>query len=191
MSEQNPFKPEVEQKSSSPELEKTIDRRELAQEKSAAEADQSQKLREARSEIEKQIDSKQEALKNLHSNEVDDGNKSTPPVSADLKKMGLKRELKNLRKQLKPSDRLVSRVIHQPLVRVVSDVSAKTISRPSGLLGGGFLAFLGSSSYYLFAKHVGIKYNYLIFTMLFIVGFILGLLIEAIVWATHSRKKTS
>ena len=84
----------------------------------------------------------------------------------------------------------MSRVIHQPVVRVTSEAIGKTVSRPSGLLGGGLVALMGTSIYLYLANHLGFKYNYGVFLCLFVVGFGLGLVLELAVYlATASRRK--
>lgn len=110
-------------------------------------------------------------------------------INRDLKKVTLQRELTQIRRHLTKSERALSKVIHQPVVRAVSEASSKTISRPSGLLGGGVLAFLGTSGYLLLAKNQGFsRYNYAIFLILFLAGFVIGMILELIVWtAMRSR----
>lgn len=110
-------------------------------------------------------------------------------ISRDLKHITLQRELQAIRRKLPAPERVLSRVIHQPVVRVVSEAAGKTVSRPSGLLGGGLVALLGTTSYLYFAKHMGFRYNYVIFLALFAGGFAIGVILEFIVWAaTRSRR---
>jgi hypothetical protein len=107
-----------------------------------------------------------------------------------MKTTTLKRELKNIRHQESLPERTLSRIIHQPVVRVVSEGAAKTVSRPSGLLGGGLLAFLGSGSYFVLAKYVGFSYNYSVSLMFFVGGFVLGLGLELLVhFMTNSHRQ--
>jgi len=117
--------------------------------------------------------------------------KDTPRfVNRELKKVTLRRELQHIRRKLPASQRALSRVIHQPAIRVVSEGVGKTASRPSGLLGGGIVALLGTSSYLYLAKHIGFKYNYGVFLALFVAGFALGIALEFLVYlATSSRRK--
>jgi hypothetical protein len=89
-----------------------------------------------------------------------------------------KREIKTLQKQESFSERTFSRVIHQPAVRVLSEVASSTVSRPSGLLGGGLMAFMGSGSYLVLAKYLHFTYNYSVSLLLFAGGFVIGLLLE-------------
>lgn len=110
-------------------------------------------------------------------------------VNRELKQATLQRELTHIRRHLSAPQRQLSKVIHQPVVRKVSEVSSKTVSRPSGLLGGSLLAFIGSSGYLYLAKHQGFRYNYGFFLALFFGGFLVGLTLELLVWtATHSRR---
>jgi hypothetical protein len=115
---------------------------------------------------------------------------SRSAVSREMKTTTLRRELKNFRRQESLPERTLSRVIHQPIVRAVSEGAAKTVTRPSGLLGGGLLAFLGSSSYFVLAKYIGFSYNYSVSLLLFVGGFVLGLALELLVhFMTSSRRQ--
>jgi hypothetical protein len=113
------------------------------------------------------------------------------PPSSSLKTTQSKQAIKRLQHRESAPSRALSKVIHQPAIRAVSETAGKTISRPSGLLGGGIVAFIGSSVYLYFTKHVGVPYNYFIFTLLFVGGFVFGLLLEFIVWSlTTARRRT-
>lgn len=109
-------------------------------------------------------------------------------IDRNLRQISLSRELKQIRRRLPASDRALSRIIHQPAIRVISGTTAKSLSRPSGLLGGGLMAFVGTSGYLYLAKHIGFTYNYVIFFGLFIGGFLLGLLLELVVWSLTARR---
>jgi len=111
-------------------------------------------------------------------------------LNRELKQIALRRELKQIQRQLPAPQRALSRLIHQPVVRAVSEGAGKTVSRPSGLLGGGLVALLGTSGYLYLAKHIGFQYNYNIFLLLFVGGFGLGLVLEFVVYLfTSSRRK--
>lgn len=108
-------------------------------------------------------------------------------VSKDMKQAGQYRALRHVRSQLSIPNRALSRLVHQPAVRTVSEVGAKTVSRPSGLLGGGFFAFIGSLSYLFMASHVGFRYNYTVFLLFFVGGFVIGLVLELVVRLARVR----
>lgn len=111
-------------------------------------------------------------------------------VNRELRQITLRRELKNIRRKLPAPQRALSKVIHQPVIRATSEVAGKTVSRPSGLLGGGVVALTGTSLYLYLANHIGFTYNYGVFLVLFAAGFVLGLLIEFLVnVAFKSRHK--
>lgn len=104
---------------------------------------------------------------------------STPQhINRELKSITLQRELSHIRRRLPAMQRSFSKVIHQPAVRAVSEVASRTVSRPSGLLGGGLLACFGSGGYLYLAKHIGFTYNYGVAMLLFAAGFILGVILE-------------
>lgn len=98
-----------------------------------------------------------------------------------LKADAYKRSLKNIRANLKTPDKIMSRIVHQPVVDTVSNAAAKTVARPSVLLGGGIGAFLGSAALLYLSKHNGFTYNYTAIFVLFIGGFFLGALAELLI----------
>ena len=111
-------------------------------------------------------------------------------VNRELRQITLRRELQQIRRKLPAPQRVLSRVIHQPVVRVVSEGVGKTVNRPSGLLGGGLVALVGTSGYLYLAKHLGFEYNYGVFLVLFAAGFLVGLGLEFLVYlAMASRRR--
>lgn len=114
--------------------------------------------------------------------EVDSQEKATdsprPYVDRQLKTMAYSRLLIRARKQLNPLERPLSRLIHQPIVDNISEAAAKSIGRPSAILGGGIAALVGTAAYYYMAKHYGYEYSYFVFIALLAAGFLSGLLTE-------------
>lgn len=109
-------------------------------------------------------------------------------VTRELKQITLQRELLHIRRKLPRPQRALSKVVHQPVVRAASEAAGKTVSRPSGLLGGGLVALLGTSGYLYLAHHRGFRYNYLVFLILFAGGFIVGLVLELLVHLATRRR---
>ncbi len=109
-------------------------------------------------------------------------------VTAELKDMAYQRAITRVRRQLSPVARNFSKVIHQPAVDALSEATAKTIGRPSGILGGGILALAGTTIYYYIAKHYGYEYNFGIFLLLLAAGFAVGWLAEFLVRTMHGHK---
>lgn len=109
-------------------------------------------------------------------------------INRELKNITLAKELSFIRRRLPTNERILSKIIHQPVVRVISESTSKTVSRPSGLLGGGIVAFIGTTAYVIFTHYIGVPYNYSLFIIFFVGGFIIGLILEFIIWAVISRK---
>lgn len=111
-------------------------------------------------------------------------------IDSQLKQITARREIKHIQRKEKAPVRSFSKLIHAPVVRQASEVAGQTVSRPSGLLGGGAVALLGTSGYLYLANHMGFPYNYGVFLALFAGGFALGLIIELIVHlVTVNRRK--
>ncbi|MDB5170855.1 MAG: hypothetical protein JWO35_549 [Candidatus Saccharibacteria bacterium] len=113
-------------------------------------------------------------------------------INRELKNITLKRELNQIQRKLPAPKRALSKIVHQPVIRAVSETAGKTVSRPSGLLGGGLVAFLGTSGYLYLAKHLGFEYNSFVFVALFAGGFVVGLVLELLVHlATAGHRKNA
>lgn len=111
-------------------------------------------------------------------------------VDAQLKDIKLARLLTSVRKQLNAPDKLLSRVVHAKAVETVSAAAEKTVARPIGLLGGGISALLGSSYVFYMARHYGFRYNFLLFILLFIGGYLVFSILE-LVFRVVTRTKYS
>jgi hypothetical protein len=149
------------------------------------------KLEQARAEAE-QSASEKDPIKQLEAHEKASEAPQPTHVNRQLKSITLRRELQQIRRKESAPQRALSRIIHQPVIRAVSEATGKTISRPSGLLGGGLVALIGTSGYLYYAKHMGFQYNYFVFTALFVGGFAIGLVLELLVWlATSSRRHSN
>jgi hypothetical protein len=110
-------------------------------------------------------------------------------IDQALKYVSRNQQLKNIQGNLSPRQKTLSKVIHQKAISTISEGASKTVTRPSGLLGGGILAFAGTLAYYYISRHAGLKFNYTIYVALFIIGFAVGIVGEiAIRIALHKRK---
>lgn len=102
-------------------------------------------------------------------------------VDKNLKKKAYQKELHRIQTHLPKRQRAFSKVIHNKTVEAVSEVSGKTVARPSGLLGGGIVAFIGTLGLVIISRYLGFSYNFFVFLALLVGGFFLGLLIELVV----------
>jgi len=114
---------------------------------------------------------------------------TTGYVNRELKDMAFKRSLNTARRHMNAPAKVMSKVIHNPVVEKVSEVAGETVARPSGLLGGGIFALIGTSILLWVTKHYGYTYNYLVFFILFIAGFAIGMTVELVFRAFVRRSK--
>ena len=137
----------------------------------------------------------QERAKSL--NEVRVEREETTPevprvaIDRSVKEAARRRVMRRVQRQLRPDERLLSKFTHNPVVDAASRAAEKTVARPSGLLGGSIFAFVGSSAYLWIARHYGYEYNYLLFLILVIGGFGLGMLAELLLHSVRRPKRHS
>lgn len=154
-----------------------------------AEVDPGQLAAEARRSITETAGQHHNALKHLETTEEAPKLHTAARPSRDHQKATLQRELRAIRRKLPRSEQMLSRIVHQPVVRVVSQAAGATISRPSGMLGGGLVALIGTSGYLYLAKHLGFSYNYFVFLALFAAGFVVGLILELLVFLVFTARR--
>lgn len=99
-------------------------------------------------------------------------------VNHQLKSMSYDRAMTRVRKHLSAPSRAFSKVLHSPLVDKPSELASKTIARPSGMLGGGLVAMVGTLLLFWIVNRYGYEYNYLLIGVFFVSGMTLGLLAE-------------
>ena len=113
-------------------------------------------------------------------------------VTKHIKNERYKTSLSHIRQNLQPTQKIFSKVIHQPTIETISEVGAKTIARPSGLLGGGLVALFFSLALIILARRIGFVVPNSIFAITFVIGFCLGILVEIILSSLRKiRGKTS
>lgn len=113
----------------------------------------------------------------------------THRINHELKSIAYDRTLIRVRKDLSPPERLLSTVMHHPVIDAASEFAAKTAGRPVSLLSGSLLAFIGTTLYLWLARRYGLPYNYLVFALLFAGGFIVGLCLELVAMAIRKRRR--
>lgn len=100
-------------------------------------------------------------------------------ITKKIKAEQYKQTIKQLQQRLPKGERTFSTFVHRPSVEAISEIGAKTVARPSGILGGALFALIGSTAVLLVARRVGFEVPNSIFAVLFICGFIGGLVAEA------------
>lgn len=137
-----------------------------------------EKLDDIRHEAKAEALSRDEILSAQTEKDPPAGGEATGLINKELKGMAYSRTMTRIRKDLPLPERAFSRIIHNRAVESVSELGAKTLARPSGVLMGGLFAFVGSSVFLWVSKYYGYEYNFLMFSALFIAGFFLGLALE-------------
>lgn len=119
----------------------------------------------------------------------DDESNSFAGVQHSLKSTAYARTLAKTQQKLSKPARTFSRIAHNPVIDKISSAGAETVARPSGLLGGSLCAFLGSLIVLYYSKHYGFRYNYLTLFVLFVGGYLIGAIIELLIWFMSGRKR--
>ncbi len=168
---------------SSPEISQQLDSRELSShEKNHGSKEQVEaiaKMAEKHAIAGKEVS----AGENEHTN-----NQHPAMIGKHLKDMAFSRALTRARKKLSTPSRVFSRFVHLAPIDKASEVLGKTVARPSGMLGGAIIAFLGTSALLWITRHYGYEYNYLLVIILFAMGMAVGLLGEVLLKAFRKSK---
>lgn len=151
-----------------------------AQEKAGENLAQIQELARAEAQESQSITTEQEAP-------PDDD--SLLGMQQSLKNTSYARTLAKTRQKLPKAARSFSKIVHNNVVDTVSNVSAQTIARPSGVLGGSISAFIGSIVVLYYSRHYGFAYNYFLLFVLFVGGFLIGASLELAIWFFYGRKQ--
>lgn len=102
-------------------------------------------------------------------------------VHQQLKTNAYAQTLRTIQRRLPRAEQAFSKVIHNRRVEAASEFAAKSVARPSGILGGAICAFIGSALLVYLTRHYGFVYNYTMFILFFVGGFGVGLLAELVV----------
>ncbi len=94
--------------------------------------------------------------------------------------------LASVQRKLNPISRNFSQVIHTPVVEKTSEALESTVARPSVLLGSTWTALIVGTIFYLTARHYGYTLSGSELLFSFVVGALLGLVLEG---AWHSLER--
>lgn len=104
------------------------------------------------------------------------------------KKSAYKKELKKVRAQLPKRSQSFSKFVHSPVVEKVSDVAAKTVLRPSVLIGGSIVGISLGLVVYIVARYYGYVIPSMTLILFLLVGGIIGALVEFVFHRFHHVK---
>lgn len=165
------------------------------------EADQPkvEKINESRKEeLDKEeldVEKSREVITELHNQASHSGHASQPQSQQNIPTLVSAAEVLNkslgvIRHRLTPSEKRLSKIIHNPIINNVSEITANTLARPYAILSGGIVAVIGSIYYMYYTQHLGYKYNYFVSIFLFAVGLIIGIAVELLYKFTLGRRKS-
>lgn len=109
-----------------------------------------------------------------------DGSPHSPRKTAGKteRKAAYKRTMKRIRSEMSPSQRVFSKVIHNPVIDKASSVMGNTVARPNAILAGSFSAFILVTLVYVIAKNYGYPLSGFETIAAFIIGWISGTLFD-------------
>lgn len=144
-------------------------------ERKSPEREASRELETARHEAEVALEEKQS-----------DQATEVGPKTAEIKKAPTRRDknakfntiMHDTQSQMSPAGRTFSKLIHNPAVEKVSDISSKTVARPNAILAGSMMAFALVLSVYLIARHYGYPLSGTETMLAFAFGWVLGLMFD-------------
>ncbi len=126
--------------------------------------------------------------------ETETKSEATPPAKHPLHildhHLNYSRTMASVQRRLGPVSRGFSKVIHAPAVEKTSEALEHTVARPSVLLGTTWTALIVGGIFYFTARHYGFSLSGSELLFSFIVGALLGLVLEGIWHAlTIKRRK--
>lgn len=168
---------------------------EQAAEAQAAKAERLRQLEEAASKLK---DNKQERVETARAN-IEEAAKApehrpVPRAETTENKLTVN-EAKNrayvvalseIRAHLSQREKRFSKIIHSPKIEKISEITARTIARPSLTLGAASFAFLGGTLLYLAARRYGFSLSGTEFLAASILGGLAGITGEGI-WQLFKR----
>ena len=132
---------------------------------------------EAREQLEKVIEkSEAEEVKQ----EKKQPTKAERLITQEDRKDSFKKTMETVQSQLPKSSRTFSKVIHNPTIEKVSEVTGKTVARPNAILSGSVAAFVLTLAIYTLAKINGYPLSGFETIAAFTIGWLTGMLFDYI-----------
>ena len=135
---------------------------------------------ESRAEVERAL----EKTYDSHSNKSTQPKRSIPPqtiikkATKQQKKVEFNKTMTSIQSEMSLSERMFSKIIHNPAIEKTSDVVGNTIARPASLLAGSLSALILTALIYVIARHYGYALSGTEFIAAFVAGWIIGLLFD-------------
>jgi hypothetical protein len=102
-------------------------------------------------------------------------------------KINYAQTMASLQRHLTPASRAFSRVIHTPVVEKTSEALEKSVARPSVVAGATWTALIVGGGFYFTARHFGYMLSGSELLFSFVLGALIGLMIEG-AWGVLKRR---
>ena len=158
--------------------EKQRERIENAIEKRAERGGHENNLEKARHEALEQADKTEKERKKIEKEQEPQIDKKRGPISKKEREASFKATMKEVQADMSAPSRTFSKVIHNPTVEKISEVTGNTIARPNALLSGAVSAFLFTLAIYLIARYYGYPLSGAESIAAFALGWLVGILYD-------------
>jgi hypothetical protein len=111
------------------------------------------------------------------------------PISKKQRESSFKSQMKYAQNEMKPTERVFSRFIHNKAVEKTSDAVGSTVARPNAMLSGSIAAFIGVTGLYFIAKYYGFQLSGFETIACFVIGWIVGILYDYFSVMIRGHKK--
>ena len=128
---------------------------------------------EAREQLEKVIEEVKQEKKKQPA-------KAERLITKEDRKDSFKKTMETVQSQLPKSSRTFSKVIHNPTIEKVSEVTGRTVARPNAILSGSVAAFVLTLAIYTLAKINGYPLSGFETIAAFTIGWLAGMLFDYI-----------
>jgi len=100
------------------------------------------------------------------------------PIGKPQLKESYKKTMERTQKEMSPTGRAFSKIIHNNIVEKSSEVLGSTIARPTAILSGAFMAFILTLTVYIVAKTIGYQLSGFETIAAFAIGWTIGLIYD-------------
>lgn len=126
------------------------------------------------------LEAAQESKEHESKKEKPQASEPEAPVSKNQREQSFSRTMTQIQSELPTSERLFSKIIHNPTIEKVSDVVGSTIARPDSILTGSTVAFISVLALYLIAQYAGFSLSGFETIGAFIIGWLLGIAFDIV-----------
>lgn len=178
MSELQPTQENLEAHNS---LENSIETDYKVREKELTRHDEEHGNRKHIESLAKNVESSAHSIEHIPAHVHETENKHPVIINKQLKDVAFTRALTRAQKKLSLPSKIFSKIIHNQTIDRSSEFIGRTVARPSSMLSGAFLAFVGTSALLWLTRKHGYEYNYLVVVILFALGWAAGITAEFLI----------